>query len=59
VHHDGTALHAFVGLPDGSAWIRDSVADDGAGGAAAVLVQRLESMGARDLLARAAQLAAT
>ena len=54
VHHDGVALHAFVGLPDGSAWLRDSVvADD----PAPLLVQRLESMGARDLLARAAEAA--
>jgi hydroxymethylbilane synthase len=57
VHHDGTALHAFVGLPDGSAWLRDSVvADDGA---ASLIVARLESMGARELLAKAAQMATT
>jgi hydroxymethylbilane synthase len=57
VHHNGTALHAFVGLPDGSAWLRDSVvADDGA---ASLLVTRLESMGARELLARAADMATT
>jgi hydroxymethylbilane synthase len=56
VHHDGTALHAFVGLPDGSAWLRDSVvADD----AAPLLVARLESMGARELLAKAAEMATT
>jgi hydroxymethylbilane synthase len=56
VHHDGTALHAFVGLPDGSAWLRDSVvADD----AAPLLIARLESMGARELLARAAEMAST
>jgi hydroxymethylbilane synthase len=55
VHHDGTALHAFVGMPDGSAWLRDSVvADD----PAPLLIARLESMGARDLLARAAEQAA-
>ncbi|HWI73839.1 MAG TPA: hydroxymethylbilane synthase [Baekduia sp.] len=58
VHHDGVALHAFVGMPDGSAWLRDSVVADGAGGAASLLVQRLDSMGARDLLARAAEQAA-
>jgi hydroxymethylbilane synthase len=53
-HFDGTALHAFVGLPDGSAWLRDSVtADD----PAPLLVQRLRSMGATDLLARAADMA--
>ena len=56
VHHDGTALHAFVGLPDGSAWLRDSVvADD----PAPLMVTRLESMGARELLARAAEMAIT
>lgn len=59
VHHDGVALHAFVGMPDGSAWLRDSVTgDDGVGGAG-LLVERLESMGARDLLARAAEQAAS
>jgi hydroxymethylbilane synthase len=61
VHHDGTALHAFVGLPDGSAWLRDSVVAAGAGAAgaaASLLVERLESMGARALLARAEALAA-
>ena len=56
VHHDGTALHAFVGLPDGSAWLRDSVvADD----SAPLMVARLESMGAHELLARAAAMATT
>jgi hydroxymethylbilane synthase len=60
VHHDGTALHAFVGLPDGSAWLRDSVVDaDGGVGAASLIVARLESMGARELLARAAEMATT
>lgn len=54
VHHDGVALHAFVGMPDGSAWLRDSVAGDDA---ARLIVERLESMGARDLLARAAEAA--
>ncbi|HEX5927149.1 MAG TPA: hydroxymethylbilane synthase [Baekduia sp.] len=56
VHHDGTALHAFVGLPDGSSWLRDSVvAED----PAPLIVARLESMGARELLARAAEMATT
>jgi hydroxymethylbilane synthase len=57
VHHDGVALHAFVGLPDGSEWLRDSVTTTGAD-AAPLLVARLESMGARDLLARASDMAA-
>ena len=55
VHHDGAVLHAFVGMPDGSAWLRDSVS---APDPAPLLVERLESMGARDLLARAAAMAA-
>lgn len=54
VHHDGEALHAFVGLPDGSAWIRDTVV---APNAAELIVQRLESMGVRDLLAQAEAMA--
>jgi hydroxymethylbilane synthase len=54
VHHDGTALHAFVGLPDGSAWLRDTVTGPDP---APRMVERLESMGARDLLARAEELA--
>ncbi|MCW2985904.1 MAG: hemC, partial [Conexibacter sp.] len=61
VHHDGAALHAFVGLPDGSAWLRDSVTTSGGAGddAARLIVERLESMGARDLLQRSAQMAGT
>jgi hydroxymethylbilane synthase len=57
VHHDGVALHAFVGMPDGSAWLRDTVTTTGED-AAALLVQRLESMGVRELLARASAMAA-
>jgi hydroxymethylbilane synthase len=52
VHHDGVALHAFVGMPDGSAWLRDSVTGEDA---PRLIVERLESMGARELLARAAE----
>jgi hydroxymethylbilane synthase len=58
VHHDGVALHAFIGMPDGSAWVRDRVTTTG-DDAAALLVERLESMGARDLLARASEMAAS
>ncbi|WP_445148114.1 hydroxymethylbilane synthase [Baekduia sp. Peel2402] len=57
VHHDGLALHAFIGMPDGSTWLRDSVASTG-DDAPRILVERLESMGVRDLLARAAEQAA-
>jgi hydroxymethylbilane synthase len=56
VHHDGTTLHAFVGLPDGSAWLRDSVVAENP---APLMVARLESMGAREFLARAAEMATT
>ena len=55
-HFDGNALHAFVGLPDGSAWLRDSVALSG-GDPAPVLVERLRAMGAAELLARAEAMA--
>jgi len=46
---------AFVGLPDGSEWIRDRVEDAAAEPAAlgAELAQRLLSAGARDILDRA------
>jgi hydroxymethylbilane synthase len=56
VHHDGTTLHAFVGLPDGSAWIRDSVTGDDP---APLMVQRLRSMGAVALLEQAEGMAAS
>jgi hydroxymethylbilane synthase len=52
VHHDGVALHAFVGLPDGSAWLRDTVATTG-DDAAELIVERLDAMGARELLRQA------
>jgi hydroxymethylbilane synthase len=61
VHHDGLALHAFAGMPDGSAWLRDSVRADATVApdvVAHLLVERLEAMGARELLARAAESAA-
>jgi hydroxymethylbilane synthase len=49
-HHDGRALHAFVGMPDGSEWIRDTVvAED----PAPLITQRLRVMGAAELLTRA------
>ena len=52
-------LTAFVGLPDGAHWIRDELA--GAPGSPAQLgrevAARLESAGARELLAQAAQAA--
>lgn len=52
-------LEAFVGLPDGSEWIRDQVEGDAAEPAAAggLLAERLLGAGARDLLDRAGGLA--
>jgi hydroxymethylbilane synthase len=49
VHAGGGALRAFAGLPDGSEWLVDEVAD----GDAERLAERLLSAGAADLLARA------
>ena len=52
---DELTLSAFVGLPDGSAWVRDELAGD-AGDAAALgaqVAERLLQAGARELLERA------
>jgi hydroxymethylbilane synthase len=48
-------VEAFVGLPDGSEWIRDTVVGEAAEPAAAgaLLAQRLIAAGARDILDRA------
>jgi hydroxymethylbilane synthase len=48
-------LHAFVGLPDGSEWLRDQIEAEAAEPAAAgvLLAERLLSAGARDILDRA------
>ncbi len=53
------SIDAFVGLPDGSEWIRDRVEGDAAEPAAlgAELAQRLLATGARDLLDRAETMA--
>jgi hydroxymethylbilane synthase len=54
---DGGSLliEAFVGLPDGSEWLRDRVEGDAAEPAAAgaLLAERLLSTGAREILDRA------
>ncbi len=52
-------IEAFVGLPDGSEWIRDRVEGDAdnPGLAGATLAERLLSAGARDILDRAEALA--
>jgi hydroxymethylbilane synthase len=55
VEGDRLTANAFVGLPDGSEWIRDRVEGDAAEPAAlgAELAERLLSAGARDILDRA------
>jgi hydroxymethylbilane synthase len=49
------AIEAFVGLPDGSEWLRDRIEADAAdpGAAGTLLAERLLAAGARDLLDRA------
>jgi hydroxymethylbilane synthase len=57
VDEERIALEAFVGLPDGSEWIRDRVEGD-AGEPAAIgveLAERLLATGAREILDRAEQ----
>jgi hydroxymethylbilane synthase len=46
----GLALHAFVGLPDGSAWIRDELAGDEPEALGRELARRLLSAGAGEML---------
>jgi hydroxymethylbilane synthase len=55
VEGDGVAVEAFVGLPDGSEWIRDRVDGDAGEPAAAgaLLAERLLRAGAREILDRA------
>jgi hydroxymethylbilane synthase len=57
VKDERIALEAFVGLPDGSEWIRDRVEGEAEQPAAAgaLLAERLLAMGAAELLARAEQ----
>jgi hydroxymethylbilane synthase len=51
-------VEAFVGLPDGSEWIRDRVAGatEEPAAAGALLAERLLSAGARDILGRAEEM---
>jgi hydroxymethylbilane synthase len=59
VEGERIAIESFVGLPDGSEWLRDRVdgeADEPAA-AGAVLAERLLSAGARDILDRAEAMA--
>jgi len=59
VEGGGLELDAFVGLPDGSEWLRDRIEGDASEPAAAgvLLAERLLSAGARDLLDRAEAMA--
>jgi hydroxymethylbilane synthase len=52
-------IEAFVGLPDGSEWLRDRIEGDAAdpSAAGAALAERLLAAGARDLLDRAEAIA--
>jgi hydroxymethylbilane synthase len=52
------AIEAFVGLPDGSEWVRDRVEleVEHPAAAGALLAERLEAAGARDILERAESL---
>jgi hydroxymethylbilane synthase len=47
----GLALRAFVGAPDGSAWVRDDQEGDDAEELGARVAARLLSAGAREVLA--------
>ncbi len=55
------AIEAFVGLPDGSEWVRDRVEleVEQPAAAGALLAERLSAAGARDILERAEGLPAT
>jgi hydroxymethylbilane synthase len=58
--NDRMRMDAFVGLPDGSEWVRDSIEGDSTEPTAlgAELAKRLLDVGARELLDRAEELAA-
>jgi hydroxymethylbilane synthase len=59
VEGEGLEIDAFVGLPDGSEWLRDQIEADASEPAAAgvLLAERLLGAGARDLLDRAEAMA--
>lgn len=59
VEGEGLEVEAFVGLPDGSEWLRDRVEGVATDPVAAgtLLAERLLSAGARDILARAEAMA--
>jgi hydroxymethylbilane synthase len=54
-HSDRMQMHAFVGLPDGSEWLRDEIEGDSTEPTllGAELAQRLLATGAREILDRA------
>lgn len=58
VEGERIVAEAFVGLPDGSEWLRDRVEDAATepGAVGALLAERLLSAGARDILDRAEEL---
>jgi hydroxymethylbilane synthase len=51
VHHDGTRLRGFAGLPDGSAWVLDELDAEPSEEAGRELASRMLAAGARELLA--------
>jgi hydroxymethylbilane synthase len=51
-HFDGTTLRAFVGRPDGSAWLRDELAGDDPEALGREVAQRLLTAGADEVLGR-------
>ncbi len=59
VDGDALAIEAFVGLPDGEEWVRDTVEAGSANPAEAgeLLAERLQAAGARDILDRAEAIA--
>ncbi|HEV7770280.1 MAG TPA: hydroxymethylbilane synthase [Solirubrobacterales bacterium] len=60
VEDERLTIQAFVGLPDGSEWVRDRVEGEALDptAAGALLAERLRAAGARDILDRAEQLGA-
>jgi len=58
--HGRMRLHAFCGLPDGSDWLIDEIADDASEPEALghALAERLKAAGAEEILRRAEELAA-
>ena len=52
---DRRQVEAFVGLPDGSEWLRDRIEADAAApaGAGVLIAERLLAAGAREILDRA------